>query len=217
MFSITLGERRRELIRATLHIADPPPVITQMLAFNERFVAPTGPTRELAEWLRCCHAHYGAGYPKTLINLHERLNRNLAALQTHPAMWGHAMMHQQRTLPITCWRIDGAVYPDRLYSLYPEGTEGSLVPVPGVMNYERYTSWMFAEHPHGPPRLERTMYIPQFATSRKVRVDNETQQAATANVRAAVLAAVEQEVAQNGGDVPETTRSCSADAEQLDG
>lgn len=209
MIRIQLGERRRQLLRETLDTGDPDRRVHEVLAVTDRqIIMPVRHAESMARWLGACHAYYGLGYPTGLVEMRATLERNLIELSTHPALWGHGMIGQSRTIPISCWQILGAAYPHQMYTVEPVGIEGFLVPTKEEGGGIYYTAWTFSPGHHGLPRSVQTMFRPSFATAGRIDIDPATQDAAAAKVRAAILDGVGAQdwppspLEEDGGDLP---------------
>lgn len=190
MIRLQIGVRRRQYLTETLDTGDPSPLVREVLAVpDSKLLIPVGHAAATAEWMGRCHAYFGLGYPTTLVEMRTRIVSLLNELENHPAMWGHGMLGQPRSVPISCWDIPGARYPDRLFSLHPGGREGFLVPTKERIGVSRgtVTAWTFEPSPHGGPRPESTMFRSTFGTRREVRHDAAAEAAARQKVRAAVL------------------------------
>jgi hypothetical protein len=213
---IQLGERRRALLRDTLGTGDPDRRVHEVLGVPDAsIIMAVRHAESMIVWLRRCHAHYGLGYPTTLIELHTKMAEHLLDLSGHPALWGHGMLGQPRSLPISCWRLDGSRYPDQLYTLTPSGTEGYLVPTKERVGSSIVTAWAFTPMRHEGPRAAQSMFRPSFATAGGVHVDPATQEAAAAKVRAAILEGAEAPLGQDDPDLPPPARAGGEDAGQL--
>lgn len=198
-----LGQRRRALLADTLDTGEPDRRVQEVLAVPEpSIIMGVRHARSMLGWLRRCHAHFGLGYPTTLVELHTKLAESLLELDHHPAMWGHGMLGTPRSLPISCWAVEGARYPDRLYALEPIGAEGYLVPGKERLGRTIVTAWTFAEMRHEPPRPAQSMFRPSFATAGGIDLDPATQDAAAAKVRALILGEALATLEEDGGDLP---------------
>lgn len=202
MIRVQLGQRRRALLRDTLDVGEPNRYVHDVLSVTEpSIIVPVRHAAAFGHWLGRCHAHFGLGYPTTLIELHTKIATNLAELHSHPAMWGHGMLGQPRTLPISCWST-GDPYPHRMYSLEPVGEEGYLVSTKLRLGSTIATSWLFEPMRHGQPRPATEMFRPSFATAGGIDHDPATQDAATAHVRAVILGEAQAALEEDGGDLP---------------
>ncbi len=192
MIRVQIGDRRRRYLRETLDVGSPDQLVYDVLSVqSDRLLVPVRHAIALEGWLDRCHAYFGLGYPTTLIELRASVTERLIRLDGHPAMWGHGLLGQPRSLPISCWEIAEAAPPQRLYALQPLGREGYLLPTKERVGERRgiITAWSFTACDHGPPRDERTMFRSSFATHQENPVDPATQDAARENVRAALIEA----------------------------
>lgn len=203
MIRIQLGERRRALLRDTLDTGTPDRRVHDVLSvLDSGIIMPVRHAESFSVWLGRCHAHFGLGYPTTLIELHAKILGDLAALHSHPALWGHGMMGTARSLPISCWELPGARYPDQQWSLDPIGVEGFLVPAKLRLGPTIVTAWTFTADRHGLPRSAQSMFRPSFATRGGVDIDPATQDATAAKVRAVILGEAEAPLEEDGTDIP---------------
>lgn len=190
-------------MRDTLDMGRPDQRVYDVLGVTDpKIIMPVRHAQSLAGWIGRCHAYYGLGYPTTLIELHTKLLNDLHALSTHPAMWGHGMLGTSQLLPISCWAIPDASYPDQQFCLEPVGVEGFLVPTKQRIDTSIFTAWTFTAERHGLPRPTQTMFKPSFATRGAIDIDPATQDAAAAKVRAVILGQAETPLEEDGADLP---------------
>ena len=201
-----LTAQRRLKLRQILDVGDPGPRVTDVLECpGERVLIPVLHARALSAWLGRVHVTQGLGMPTNLVDMRSSLIQQIIRLSSHPAMWGHGEVGWSATVPLSVWEIEGAQYPQRLYSIEPAGREGFLVPLRERYGDDRKscTAWHFEPMAHGLPRDSAQMFDPRFGQEFKERVRGTgAQDTSATKVRAEVLRSIEATVSEDGEDVP---------------